>query len=319
VLRKVLLLGLSVLLLFTLVSIAQPKVRKNNVTLYLSNGEVLSGLLIEIKFDNSPDRRVIVIWSSSRGYVRYYAEDVEALTSNYPRNWVERDLNRLQWKQRKTDYTVVVNRKTRKKIKYLDGIVANYKNQKGEYGIMRNPKYFFKDIGAIYFYDSNHAHFTTIPNPLAKRPTLTVGSGVSNSPFNRPPSQIINYPNSLDLTKVMRVERGERYYFQLDNVAASPPYASKNVSRRGRIVPKIGIIGSGKLNKIPLATANSLFKGFIAPVHAPGLKVPAQNRLFAIPNSGEITIKDYGALYITLDRSNPAANRRSFVIKIWKL
>jgi len=316
--RKVLLLGLSVLLLFSLVTFAQPKVRKNNVTLYLSNGEVLTGLLIDIKFDNSPDRRVIVIWSSGGGYVSYYAEDVEALTSNYPRNWVERDLNRVRWKQRKTDYTVVVDRRTRKKIEYLDGVVANYKNKKGEYGIMRNPNYFFKDIGAIYFYDSNHSHFTTIPNPLAKRPTLTAGSGVSNDPFSRPPSQIINYPNSLELTKAMRVERGERYYFHLDNVASNQPYTSKKVSGR-RIIPKIGKIGSGNLAKIPLATANSLFKGFIAPVHAPGLRVPPQNQLFAIPNSGEITIRDYGALYLTLDRSNPAANRRSFVIKIWKM
>ncbi len=318
--RKVLLTALGIWFILSAVVIAEPPGRKHYVNLYLSNGKIINGKMIEMKFDGSPDKRVVVIWNKSNGYQSYYTFDIEAITNDYPRHKVEKDLNnKLKWTS-KQDYTVVVDKRSRKSLKILKGRVVGYDNRKGYYTIQRNPKLFFREMGAIYFCDSNHAHFTNKRNPYAQEPSLTRSSdsgGNSNynnkSGMQRNPDLTINYPARVNFKKIMKVNRGSRYRILVENVADNTYGKSNVVVRRknSRV---------GKMRAVKSAHSDgTLFYGFIEPALARVQAMPPKSQQFAIPIDGEITVNDYGALYFALNNAHPSSNKSNYVIKIWKL
>jgi hypothetical protein len=316
---------------------AQPNVVPNEVTLYLSNGEVQTGILIEMKINVTPKDRVLVIWHQLKGYITYPFQDVEALTQNYTRDKVERDLGNIKWRSAK-DYIVLIRPLTGQKIDQFQGIFSNYNNVKGIYRFTNvNAEYKWKEVGAIYFFNSDHSHFTSIPNEHALPPTLLKNllpnrdqqnnntSGprllkkllpnrnqeINNTSGLKParrPDLIVNLPAATPLFKGAEVNAGERYYIE--------------VSGQIRINPSVEVGPAGFGGDIPARykpeVATGVVLAFIAPSGDYHIKVPASGDLFALGAESMYVTPKYGSLCFTINDTYQKDNAGSFEIKIWR-
>ncbi|MBN2136017.1 MAG: hypothetical protein JW737_09820 [Acidobacteria bacterium] len=318
--KRISLIGLSVfVLLFSTILIAnqniRPTVQQNWVTLHLSNGEEIDGILIEFKRVNLPNndyKRIVTIWRDDRGYLDFLARDVEALVKKgFSKPKIKSDLNKLQFNKRMTDYGVIIKRASFVKLDYIDGILASYNNNTGKYNFMRNPNPFhFKDIGAIYFNESNHAHFTNLPNKWAKAPTLTQiqpvpGPGPGPNPgYNDNPDFSMTYLATTKHAATINVTRGEVIHFELSGE-----------------VGVTGPTGRRKLRREKLATgeAHNALMGFVrSNVVSRRFVVPPVNQMFIIPTSGDVSMPESGTLYLTLNDKTGINNSGEYKVKMWR-
>jgi len=295
---------------------AQPKVVPNEVTLYLSNGEVETGILIEMKINVSPKDRVLIIWNQLKGYITYPFQDVEALTQNYTRDKVERDFSGIKWREAK-DYIVLIRPMNGKKIDQFKGIFSSYDNVRGIYRFT-NVEYKWKEVGAIYFFNSDHSHFTSLPNKFALVPTMlkNVIPGRNEEIYDaaglkprRRPDLIINLPAATPLFKGTEVNTGERFYIEVNGLI--------------RINPSVEVGPAGFGGDIPARYKPEVATGavlvFIAPAGDFHIKVPAPADLFVLGAVSLYVTPKYGLLCFTINDSYQKDNSGSFEIKIWRV
>jgi hypothetical protein len=337
--KKVLFLLLG-LIPFVVLLNAQPQVIPNEVTLYLSNGDIKAGLLIEIKTEVSPKNRVLVIWTHSDGYITYPVQDIEALTQNYTREQVARDLSGLKWREEK-DYFVLIKPSTGQQTDLIKGRFMDYHNIKGIYYNLKQ-EYKWKEVGAIYFFNYNHSHFTSLPNEFAQQPTLVknvvpdvtvtnskkeilekrhqrrrddVESNIVDTDSEilklrpqRRPDVLINLPASQPLFRSNNVNAGERYYIEVEGAI--------------KINPSIEVGTSGYGGEIAMRYKPEAATGvplvFIAPQGDFHIKVPAAIELAVLKPQNLYIIPKYGSLCFTINDSYHKDNSGSFQIKLWK-
>lgn len=318
-------------LFLTSILLAQPNVMRNEVTLYLSNGEIETGLMIEVKGNVTPNDRLLVIWNQQKGFVTYPFQDIEALTHNYSRDEVARDIGGIKWRAPK-DQLVLVHPKTRRMVETVKGLFQDYNNVKGLYAFA-NKYYNWNEVGAIYFYNSDHSHFTSNPNEFALPPTLlknVVPSTPDNQTTpnirdafrkkrhivnqttqrpNRHPDLIVNLPASNPIFKGNDVNTGDRFYIEVNGLIRINPQV------------EVGLAGFGGdvqwRYKPEAATGVPLV--FIAPPADFHVKVPAAGELYILDGSSVFVAPKYGKMCFTVNDSNYKDNAGSFEIKIWRI
>jgi hypothetical protein len=315
-LKRTFALFFGVFLLVSLVH-AQPNVVPNEVTLYLSNGEVATGILIEMKINVSPKDRVLVIWNQLLGYVTYPFQDIEALTQNYTRDKVERDLGGIKWRTPK-DYIVLIRPLNGQKLDQFQGIFSSYDNVRGIYRFTNvNAEYKWKEVGAIYFFNSNHSHFTSLPNEYALPPTLLKnaipgGNTTINDPTGlrpqRRPDLIVNLPAATPLFRGTEVNTGERFYIEVNGLIHINP--SVEVGPAG--------YGGDISARYKPEVATGAVLAFIAPTGDFHIKVPVSGELSMLSAVSLYVAPKYGSLCFTINDSYQKDNSGSFEIKIWR-
>jgi len=295
---------------------AQPNVVPNEVTLYLSNGEIETGFLIEMKVNVSLKDRTLVIWNQLKGYITFPFQDIEALTQNYSRDKVERDLGNIKWRAAK-DYIVLIKPSSGQQIDQVKGIFESYDNVRGKYSFS-NIEYKWKEVGAIYFFNSDHSHFTSMPNEFALPPTLLknviperneeIYDAAGLKPARRP-DLIINLPAATPLFKGTEVNIGERFYIE--------------VNGRIRINPSVEVGPAGFGGDLPARykpeVATGAVLAFIAPAGDYHIKVPAPADLYVLGAVSLYVAPKYGLLCFTINDSYQKDNGGSFEIKIWRV
>lgn len=316
-------LYLSIFLLFiSVLTIAQPKVFQNEVTLYLSNGEIKTGLLIEIKIEVSPTNRTLVIWNNAEGYITYPVQDIEALTHNYSRDQVAKDMSSIKWRGEK-DVIALVEPSSGIRVELLKNVFTQYDNVHGLYKF-KNIQYKWKEIGAVYFFNSNHAHFITTENEFAQAPTLTQNVQPTPTPRRddgrrrekiinprpqRRPDLVVNLPASQPMFKGSSVNTGERFYFEVEGLIKINPSVEVNA---------IGYGGDAQSRYLP-AAATGVPLVFISPEGDLHVKIPPPGELAVITNSLTYAAPKYGLMCFTINDSNFKDNSGSFTIKVWRL
>lgn len=332
----------SGVLLITSFLYSQPQVIPNEVTLYLSTGEVKTGLLIEMKIDVSPKNRTLIIWTHSDGYITYPVQDIEALTQNYTRDQVARDFTSLKWRDDK-DYIVFIKPSTGQQTDIIKGLFSGYNNVKGIYYNI-GQEYKWKEIGAIYFFNSNHAHFTSLPNEFAQQPTLVKNVVPENNEVTdarreifkkrhqgrrdendnkevisereilkqkpqRRPDVVINLPASQPVFRGNDVNAGVSYYIEVEGAIKINP------------VVEVGVGGyAGDVNnryKAEVATGVPLV--FIAPQSDPHIKIPMPDTMTVLNAHNIYVTPTFGSMCFTINDSYYKDNSGSFQIRLWKL
>jgi hypothetical protein len=240
------------------------------------------------------------------------------LTQNYTRDQVERDLGGIKWREAK-DYIVLIRPLNGQKIDQIKGIFSNYNNVRGIYRFTNvNVEYKWKEVGAIYFFNSDHSHFTSLPNELALPPTLiknVLPRNIKESydstglkPARRP-DLIINLPAATPLFKGNEVNAGERFYIEVNGLI--------------RINPSVEVGPAGFGGDIPARYKPEVATGavlvFIAPAGDFHIKVPAPGELFVLGAASLYVTPKYGLLCFTINDAYQKDNSGSFEIKIWRV